>query len=120
MRELGTDARSALDAMNFASPLAGFSEYLINILLFPLEKIVSKISKLLKMSSNSSAPSSNKNATAVAAAAAKKVVLAMFAREQILDQQAAEHLLWLWQGSSFCSQPFAGVDFSTIDMLQKG
>ena len=42
------------------------------------------------MPSNSSVPApSSKNATAVAAA--KKVVLATIAKEQMLDQQAAEH-----------------------------
>jgi hypothetical protein len=63
------------------------------------------------MPPNSSVPApSCKNATAVAAAAAvaaaKKAVLATIAKEQMLDQQAAEHF-WLWQGSLFCSQPFA-------------
>jgi hypothetical protein len=53
------------------------------------------------MPSNSSVPApSSKNATAVAAAAAaaKKAVLATIAKEQMLDQQAAEHFAMAMAG----------------------
>jgi hypothetical protein len=122
MRELGTtDARSAT--------LPGPSEFLDTLLISPfvrskkcvlldienyLQRLLILLSLLLAAKMQLLSPPLRPQSQP------RKPYLLRSLKSKCWTSRLRNILLWLWQGSLFCSQPFTGVDSSTVDILQRG